>query len=506
VKIFSSAQIKEIDGLTIKNEPIASIDLMERAALQLFHWITRNFERSEHFVIFAGPGNNGGDGLALARMLATNRYDTEVHFVNLNDKTSHDWGINRKRLETETTIRFNEIKGTDHFPSISKGDVIIDAIFGTGLTRPAGGLAAEVIRLINISDAIIISIDIPSGLYSEDNSSNSYESVIRAEYTLSFHFPKLSFMFAENAPYLGDWHILPIGLDQKAVGTILTPFYLLENSDISPFLKKRSIFDHKGIFGHGLLISGSKGKMGAAILGSGAALRTGIGLLTCHIPSCGSSIIQCSFPEAMIHVDESEDFISDTGDIDIFNSIGIGPGIGLSSETQIAVHSVITRCKVPMVIDADALNIISLNKKWLLSLPEGTILTPHPKEFERLAGKTANSYLRLLKQIEFSKVYNCIVVLKGAHTSVTTPDGKVIFNNTGNPGMATAGSGDVLPGIILSLLAQGYTPEHAAVLGVYLHGLAGDMAASENCFESIIASDIIKFIGKAFNKIRELKS
>lgn len=504
MKIFRNEQIKEIDAFTIKHEPIDSIDLMERAAGQLYKWITVRFGRSEHFIVFTGPGNNGGDGLALARMLAENGYSVETYYINFTEKTSPDWEMNRKRIENTSNITLNYLTSADHLPVISSGDIVIDAIFGSGLTRPVEGLAEEVIKQINLSDSIKVSIDIPSGLFSEDNGGNLYNSVVKADFTLSFHFPKLSFMFAENAPYLGDWYILPIGLDNNAIRNIVTPYSLLENSDVLPLIKERKKFDHKGNFGHGLLISGSLGRMGAAVLGAGAALRTGIGLITCHIPSCGCSVIQSALPEAMAIADRSEKYVSEIGNTDIFSAVGIGPGLGTETESQLAFFNLLTECKKPLVLDADALNILSMNKEWLSLLPPGTVLTPHPKEFERLAGKTLNGYARLEKQVEFSRKHNCIVVLKGANSSVTSPDGNVVFNSTGNPGMATGGSGDVLTGIILSLLSQGYAPYTAAVLGVYLHGLAGDIAAGESCYESIIASDIINCIGKAFNKIRGL--
>jgi hydroxyethylthiazole kinase-like uncharacterized protein yjeF len=506
MKIFRCEQIKEIDEYTIKHEPIASVDLMERAAGQVLNWYLPRFERSRRIIIFTGPGNNGGDGLALARMLASNRYDVEIHHVKFTDKTSGDWMINLQRLETETSVTVNYLTGTDMIPVISSEDIIIDAIFGSGLTRPAEGLPLEVIKQINLSVATIISVDIPSGLFCEDNSLNCSEGIVKADYTLSFHFPKLSFMFADNARYVGEWVVLPIGLDTAAIRNTETPYTFLGNSDVSPILKKRNLFDHKGTFGHGLLISGSSGKMGAAVLGAGAALRTGIGLITCHIPSCGTMIMQSSLPEAMVKADRSEEFVSDIGKTDNYSAVGIGPGLGTDPSTQQAFHKLLSECRKPMVIDADGLNILSLNKKWLSLLPAGTVLTPHPKEFERLAGKTGNGFSCLERQIEFSGDHKCVVVLKGAHSSITTPEGKVMFNSTGNPGMATGGSGDVLTGIILSLLAQGYTSENSAVLGVYLHGIAGDLAAGESCYESIIASDIINSIGKAFNKIRGLES
>ena len=503
MKLFRSDQIKQIDEFTINEEPVASIDLMERAAGQLLRWCLSRFERARRIFIFVGPGNNGGDGLALARLLESNRYETEVYYVEFTENTSKDWKKNLARLQSETKVPVTYLKESDQFPVISSGDVIIDAIFGSGLTRQAQGLAGDVIKYINRVGATVISVDIPSGMFGEDNSKNNYDTIISADHTLSLQFPKLAFMFSENDKKIGEWVVLPIGLSSNAIRNIISPYILLGKDDIAPLLKKRNKFDHKGVFGHGLLVSGSSGKMGAAVLGAGASLRTGIGLITCHIPSGGVTIVQTCLPEAMVEPDRNERHFSEIGKTEAFSAVGIGPGIGADPETQMALHELLTECKKPMVIDADGLNILSLNKTWLSLVPAGTILTPHPKEFERLAGKSDNSFYRLKRQIELSREYKCIIVLKGAHTSVTTPDGNVFFNSTGNPGMATAGSGDVLTGILLSLLAQGYTSENAAILGVYLHGLAGDIAAEESSFEAIIASDIIKCLGKAFNMLRE---
>ena len=503
MKIFNCEQIREIDAYTIKHNPVASIDLMERAAYLLFKWITGRFGRSDHFIVFIGPGNNGGDGLALARMMAEKDYSIEVYYIKFTEKTSSDWEQNRERLENETKVPLKYLTSTEQLPLFSPGDIIIDAIFGSGLNHIVDGLPAGIIMQINQSDSIKISIDIPSGLFGENNSKNSYNSVVKADFTLSFQFPKLSFLFAENEQYTGEWIILPIGLNSTAIRNSVTPYFLLEKSDVIPVLKNRKKFDHKGIFGHGLLVAGSFGKMGAAILGAKAALRTGLGLLTCHIPSEGNIILQTTVPEAMVETDNSEKFISDNLETDKFSAVGIGPGLGTDHESQKVLHNLLMTCKKPMVIDADALNILSLNRKWFSLLNENIILTPHPKEFERLAGPTDDSFTRLNNQLEFSKKYNCIVVLKGAYTSVTTPAGRVYFNSTGNPGMATGGSGDVLTGMILSLLAQGYSPENAALAGVYLHGLAGDIAVEKSCFESILASDIINEIGDAFNRLKK---
>jgi hydroxyethylthiazole kinase-like uncharacterized protein yjeF len=502
MKIFSSSQIKLIDGFTIQNEPVKSADLMERAAHKLLEWIMPRFQRPSHFVIFTGPGNNGGDGLALARLLKENRYDVEIHNVNISDKVSEDWKINFSRVEEYTDIPFDDIKSGEGFPLICANDIIIDAIFGSGLTRPVDGLAGEIIRKINATDNFVISVDIPSGLFSADNNGNVHENIIRADHTLSFQFPKLSFFFAENYCYTGEWHLLPIGLHPTFIRDTTTPYYYMEKKEVAPLLKKRAKFDHKGNFGHALLVAGSKGKIGAAVLSAKAALRTGVGLFTCHLPGDGRNVIHAAVSEAMVSSDENNEIISSSPDISPYNAIGIGPGIGIAKATENILKKVLSDFAKPVVIDADAINILGKNKNYLDLIPAGSILTPHPKEFERIAGVSANSYDRLLAQISFSEKYNCIIVLKGAHTAVSLPDGKVYFNSTGNPGMATPGSGDVLTGIILSLLAQGYSPENAAIAGVFIHGLAGDIAAEKSCYESLIASDIIENISNAFLRIR----
>lgn len=500
MKIFRCDQVRQIDEQTIRNEPIASIDLMERAAGKLFGWYTGWFDRAKPVKIFAGPGNNGGDGLALARMLFHERYEPEVFFVPFSENRSTGWLVNRKRLEEETDVPFTEIIRSDEFPLINEGDVIIDAILGSGISRPAEGLAAGIIGMINESPATVVSIDIPSGMSGEANEHLSSRNTVMADYTLSFQFPKLAFMFPECEQYTGEWFVLPIGLD---FSNITTPYALFEKHMLAPLLKMRNKFDHKGNFGHCLLAAGSLGKIGAAVLGAKAALSTGVGLITCHVPSSGGIILQTAFPEAMVIHDTDGQFISRIGDTGKFDAVGIGPGIGTEAVTQQALHGLLKSCKKPMVIDADALNILALNKEWLDLLPEGSILTPHPGEFERLAGKTLSSYQRLQRQICFSSEYNCIVVLKGANTSVTTPGGDVFFNSTGNPGMATAGSGDVLTGMILSLLAQGYKPADAAIAGVFLHGLAGDSAADKKGYEALTASEIISETGQAFRRLRE---
>lgn len=502
MKIFTSDQIKEIDRYTIEREPVKSIDLMERAAKKIYDWIISRYGISKRIMIFCGPGNNGGDGLALGRMLTESGYKAGIYYVHFTDRVSTDWETNRNRLNHVRSSSFESIDSKEQFPLLTAEDLIVDAIFGSGLTRSPEGLAAEIIGLINESVAETISIDIPSGLFGEDNTGNNMDAVIRAKVTLCFQFPRLSFMFAENYSYTGDVSVLPIGLHPSAIRDTETDYHYLEAEDVRSLIRMRQKFDHKGKFGHGLLIAGSKGKAGAAVLGAKAALRTGVGLLTCYSAGACCDVLQVAVPEAMVRYDDDEAMISSLEGLSDFSAIGAGPGIGQQQETRDALFNLLKKSKSPMVLDADALNILSLNKDWFPMLQPGTILTPHPREFERLAGTSENSYKRLETQKEFSRKNICNVIVKGANTSITTLDGKVYFNSTGNPGMATAGSGDVLTGIILSLLSQGYSPPDAAIAGVYLHGLAGDVAAEDRGYESLTASDIIEHIGAAYAKLR----
>ena len=511
MKLFTTKQIADLDKYTIENEPISDIDLMERAALQITGWLTKRFSTESKMIFFAGPGNNGGDALAIARQLADLDFQCEVYLLDLGKPLKGSPEINWQRLENQGKVKLSKISSISDFPEIGSADVIVDGLFGSGLTRSLDGLAAGIVQKINavkishhptqsrvMTKNTVVSIDIPSGLMGEDNTGNISENIIRADFTLTFQFPKISFFFAENEKYAGEWEVLPIRLHPDGIAETQTSFFFTEREDINQIIQKRSRFGHKGIYGHALLIAGSFGKMGAAILSSKACLRSGAGLLTTHVPHRGYSIIQTAVPEAMANVDNHDYMFTEFPDLSQFSAVGVGPGIGLNSNTKIAFCELLDKSKVPLVIDADALNILSENKSWIEKIPENSILTPHPGEFKRLAGESANSFENIQKQIQFSKRYNVIVVLKGAFTSISAPDGRLFFNSTGNPGMATAGSGDVLTGIILGLLAQGIHPVNAALAGVYLHGLAGDLAAAQKSQSSLIAGDIIEFLGKAF--------
>ena len=502
MKILPVDKIREADAFTIEHEPIDSIDLMERAASKVYEWFMKRCKTKEVNVkIFCGIGNNGGDGLALARMLYFTDIIPEVFIVRVSDKMSLDCEINFNRLKEETETPMYDIFSEDDFPIINDNDIVIDAIFGSGLNRNVEGFAAELISHLNNNNAIRIAIDIPSGLFADGGQQSMFiahssqltaRSIFKADYTLSFQFPKLAFMFPENDVYVGKWEVLDIGLHKDFIDDVETlNFYTTEDMAM-PILRKRTKFSHKGTYGHALLVAGSSGKTGAALLAAEACLRTGVGLLTAHLPKDALLPMQIYLPEAMTSIDKSETHCTEIDDIIPYTAIGVGPGIGKNAETATLLKKIIQEATQPLVLDADALNIISENPTWLSFLPDNTILTPHPKEFERLFGKTNNSYERLELQRKMSVIHNIIIVLKGAHTAITFPNGTCFFNSTGNPGMATAGSGDVLTGMILSLLAQRYTPQEAALLGVYLHGKAGDDAAKEIGENSMIARDIIR--------------
>jgi hydroxyethylthiazole kinase-like uncharacterized protein yjeF len=502
MKIPNAEQLRAADAFTIESEPISSIDLMERAATACFNWITEHFTGELHFTVVCGMGNNGGDGLAISRLLHTNGYSVDVFIVPYFNKASTDFTENRKRLEALAGIKVKEITSpNDIIVATNKPTIIIDAILGTGLSKSVDGKLAEVIQKINTLHCAVVAIDIPSGLMLEDNSANDHKNIINANATLTFEAPKLAFLFAENAQHVGDFYVLDIGINKAFIASQKSLNYYVIREMIAPLIKHRTKFSHKGNYGHALLVAGSYGKMGAAILAAKSCLRSGVGLLTVHVPKCGYTVLQSTVPEAMVSVDEDEKEISGIKDIAQYNVIGIGPGIGTAKTTQHLIK-ILIQAKLPMVIDADALNILAENKTWLAFLPKGCIFTPHPGEFARLVGKTSSAYDAYTLQKEFAVKYSVYLVLKGAHTSIATPEGEVYFNSTGNPGMATGGSGDTLTGIITGLLAQGYSPKQAALLGVYIHGLAGDIAAHEVGEGSLIAEDITNCLGNAFKEMK----
>lgn len=501
MKILPVGKIREADAYTIANEPIASIDLMERAASACVHWLLKRVDGKQQIMIFCGVGNNGGDGLAIARLMTQHNFDVSVYVIRYSDKCSEDFQANLELLKEVIPVQCIDLNEGDGLPLIQSDAVVIDAIFGSGLSKPVKDFPAKVICHVNGSKALVVAIDMPSGLFCDESTDTKAGAVIKADYTLTFQFPKLAFMFPENDSLAGEWILLDIGLHKEFIEKVETGNYLLTSKIAGSLLKPRTKFAHKGNFGHALLIAGSYGKMGASVLASKACLRSGVGLLHAHTPARGYDIIQTAVPEAMVSVDHDELCFSALPDLSPFSAIGIGPGIGFDAKTRSGLKLLIQDSSVPLLLDADALTILGENKTWIPFIPKNSVFTPHPGEFERLTGKATDNFHRNRLQREFCIKYGVYMVLKGAHTCICGPDGVCYFNTTGNPGMATGGSGDVLTGLILGLLAQKYHPKDACLLGVYLHGLAGDLAAKKNGMEAMVAGDIIRQIGKAFKKL-----
>ncbi len=502
MKIFTSAQIHELDKYTIEHEPISSLNLMERAA----HALTRSFEEewtaNTPIIVFAGPGNNGGDALAMSRLLADDGYNVNTYLFNIHSQLSEDCEANKQKLISQNKVKFTEVTLNFDPPVLSEDMVIIDGLFGSGLNKPLGGGFASLVKYINQSPAHVVSIDIPSGLMCEDNTNNIRANIIKAELTLTLQQKKLSMLLMDCQHFIGRIKILDIQLAKEFIQQTDCTYRILEKEDISQLLLERSDFAHKGSMGNAMLIAGSYGMSGAAVLATKACMRSGAGKVTTVIPKLNYNILQISAPEAVLIMDREDATFSQPIETEEYDAVGMGPGIGQQESTAIALIAQIRRTQCPMVLDADALNILGNHRAWMQQLPGGIIMTPHPREFDRLAGTTCNdSYDRLTKARELAEHLQAYIILKGHYSALCFPDGHVEFNPTGNSGMATAGSGDVLTGIITGLLARGYNQADASRLGMYIHGLAGDLAAKEMGKESLIASDIIQYLPKAFKAL-----
>jgi len=497
MKILSAPQIRKCDAFTIENEPISSINLMERAAQKCADYISNHFSKTQKIYIFCGNGNNGGDGFAIARMLYQKGFDVEVFVDKSNLNFSSDAKINWDRVK--------EISGIDIFDfeefnaEIKSDSIIIDALFGSGLNRKIEGKNAEIIYQLNQIKAHKIAIDIPSGIFADEIFPES-SVVFEADDTLSFQFYKKSFLHPETGKFCGKIHILDIGLNEKCIENTETSDFIIDENLIKKIYQPRNDFSHKGNFGKTCIIAGSFGKIGAAVLATKSALRTGSGLTYVLAPKCGYEILQTTCPEAMF-LYGGEDFVKNF-EVENDFTYGIGPGLGTDYETEEKFLHFLQTYNEPLVLDADALNLIAKNPENLKLIPKNSIITPHPKEFERLFGKTENSFERLNLAKEKAKELEIYIVLKDHHTQIITPENDVFYNITGNSGLAKGGSGDVLLGIITSFLSQGYSSKNAAIFGVWLHGKAGDITAQDLSKESMVATDVIENISEVFKELR----
>ena len=497
MKIFSKDQIYQGNQVTVSMQDITEIELMERTGIQLFNWLHVRMQGAQVPIhVFCGIGNNGGNGLVLARQLITHGYNVKVYVVNCSDKRTKGFLVNYDLIK-QTTKKWPEmlIEGSV-YPEILQEDIIVDAVFGIGLNRAIVDWVKSLFVHFRNSKAFTLSIDVPSGVYT-DQPIEDENGVVWANYTLSFQSPKLIFFLPETAKFSTQWEVIDVGIEREFLFTTETESVLIAKNEVLPMYKPRDKFSHKGDFGHSMIVGGSYGKMGAAVLASRAALAIGSGLVTSFIPKDGYQILQITCPEGMVITDDNDLLISNI-EYDIEpNTIGIGMGMGMDDRTMLAFESFLKANKTPLVIDADAINILSQKKGLLKLLPESSVLTPHPKELERLIGVWESDFDKLKKAKAFSKKYNIIIVIKGAHT-MTVYDDKYYINTTGNPGMATAGSGDVLTGVITGLISQGYDTLVASIFGVYLHGKAADIAVERSGYQSLVASHIIDTLGAAY--------
>jgi ADP-dependent NAD(P)H-hydrate dehydratase / NAD(P)H-hydrate epimerase len=495
MKLLNTEQTRAWDAYTIENEPISSYNLMERAALAFSNWFTNTYDVEKPVTIFCGTGNNGGDGLAVARLLHQRFFNVKVYICCISKNETPDFQHNLELLPQRADILRGYINDKDAFPTLPNDTLIIDALLGSGLSRSVEGYWADFMRFLNNSDKPIISIDTPSGLFSDKITEGV---AIRADHVVSFETPKLAFLMPENQWFVQNFTYLPIGLNPDFLKTVKNHNIYVTKEYVTNVLKKRSKYDHKGTFGHALIVAGSFGMAGAAVLAAKACMRSGVGLLTVHTPQCNRIVLQTTLPEAMVRADADEYVLSQNTDTENYDAVGIGCGIGKAGRTAAALKNYLMSTRKPMVLDADALNLIADNPEMWEYIPKESILTPHPKEFERLFGKIDNDFERLERLRVQAKSLKINILLKGAHTIVADTEGVCFFNATGNAGMATAGSGDVLTGIVTGLLAQGYAPSKAAIVGVYLHGLAGDLAAEKLGQQSMLAGDIVDNLGAAY--------
>jgi NAD(P)H-hydrate epimerase len=496
MKILSAAQIRALDAYTIAQRPIASLDLMERAAQACVDWIVPRFAAKPQACIVCGMGNNGGDGLAIARLLHAQHWQVQVYIAKHRSSGSPDFEANLARLP----VSVQWLEEESMMPQLPQEGILIDALLGAGLQQEVAGFLKNLLVHLNQSTVPKIAIDLPSGLASEPQQRT--QTALRATHTLCFQLPKLAFFFPENEDFVGQWHLLDIGLSADFIAAAESPYHFNSAADMQALYRPRKAFAHKGSFGHALLIAGSIGKMGAALLNAKACLRAGAGLATLHIPQSGLTIAQTALWEAMVNLDPHPAYWTEVPELSPYKSIAVGSGIGQEAASAQALRSLLQNSPVPLVLDADALNILAAHPDYWALLPAGSILTPHLKELERLVGASAHSPERLQKTLQRAAAHQVYIIVKGRYSALCSPEGRVYFNSTGNAGMATAGSGDVLTGILAALLAQAYASQEAALLGMYLHGLAGDIALErQGSMEGIIASDLIACLPEAFRRL-----
>lgn len=500
MKILTAEQIRAWDAATINVQGISSLTLMERAAKACTEWLTAQHSANTPFVIVCGTGNNGGDGLAIARLLLAKGYSVLVFLVKHTDGLSPDCEANLNALRSVNKDIIRELKEADLVTELPDGIVVIDALFGTGLNRKLEGSLSSFVEALNKLPNEKIAIDIPSGMMA-DGVPEKDAIVLQVRHTLTFQQYKRAMLHPESGEACGAIHVLDIGLDVAFNENAESHWYTLDRQLAKRIYKPRQRFSHKGMHGTAFIVGGSYGLMGAALLAAKAAGRAGAGKVRGLIPEYGYDIYQTGAPEAMCKT-SGKAVIESIDEWESAQGVGVGPGLGTADVTAAALGRFLENVERPIVLDADALNILGQHKDWIKRIPKRSILTPHPKELERMFGKTENTFARTDMVRQLAEMHELVIVAKDAYSIIALPDGRCFYNTFGNAGLATGGSGDVLLGIITGLLAKGYEPESAALLGVYLHAVAGDIAAAEIGMESMLAGDIILYIGKAYQSLR----
>lgn len=501
MKIFSNDDIRAIDRLTIERGTSAT-DLIERVAEGVTDEIVARFPASRPTAVFAGPGNNGADALAVAARLAAQGFLPDIYLFNIGgDKLSEECRFYRDAVKALPNVRLIEVTGAFTLPDMDRRWLVIDGLFGSGLREGLTGGFKTLVQFINDSGASVVAIDVPSGMFCDWNKGSINRNIIHANLTIAIQFPRLAFLMKENQELVGEWKTIDIGLDPEAIRHTQATFQLVDMGGIRKLLKPRKPFCSKADLGHALLVAGSYGMMGAAQFAAKGAMRSGLGKLTVHSASWGYEVMQTTVPEAMFSPDTNDNVVTAIPTGRRYSAIAIGPGIGTSEPTIQALENFLKSATEPLILDADALNCIAQRRQLLDLVPDHSILTPHAGEFDRLFGSWATDEERLLRAIKAAEDYNIIILLKGRYTALIRPDGKVYFNSSGTPALATAGSGDVLTGIILSLMAQGHKPEIAAITAAFIHGLAGQIAAEQNGIYGTTASDIARAVGPAIMRL-----
>lgn len=508
MKIFTSEDIRTIIAKSLEADGSTVAELAEKVAEGVAADILARWRPTKRTFVFAGPGLNGAYGLATARKLAEAGFSPEVFLFNIRGKMlSPDCKRLRDEVEKVPGLTLTEVVNTFDPPQLPSSALVVDALFGVENHQPLAGGFVSLVRYINESRTTVVSIDLPSGLFSDWNPNGVNRDIIHANTTVAVGFPHLCFLMDENAELVGQWKVLDVGFDEGVVREMPTKFHLVERADIKRVLRPRSEFCNKNDLGHALLIAGSYGMVGAATLAARGALRSGAGKVSVYSASCAYSPLQTSVPEAMFIGDKGKFMVGAINPATFPQSakgnlaVAIGPGLGTNDATAAAVESFIKSWDKPMVVDADALNIIAMKRDLLNHLPLLSVLTPHDGEFDRLFDAQFNHERRILKAIEMSAAYNILILLKGRYSALVRPDGKVFFNFSGNPGMATGGSGDVLTGVIAGFMAQGLKPEVASIVAAFVHGEAGDLAAEEQGEYGMTSGDIASKIGIAIKNI-----